>query len=147
VSLEFGAGNGVFRSGPTFAAGTSPLQVAAADLNGDHQLDVVVANGLAGKGATVLLGNGHGTFQTARHFDTDGPSPALAVGDLNGDRSPDYRRTRRERGRRLLTASAADELQSPLPNDPAREMRRQLTASALLQAPPRAPRLSAPHRP
>ena len=89
VSLEFGAGNGVFRSGPTLAAGTSPLQVAAADLNGDQQLDVVVANGLAGKGATVLLGNGHGTFQTARHFDTDGPSPALAVGDLDGDGSPD----------------------------------------------------------
>jgi hypothetical protein len=37
VSLVFGAGNGIFRSGPTFAAGTSPLQVAAADLNGDQR--------------------------------------------------------------------------------------------------------------
>ena len=86
VSFARGNGDGTFRLGATFAAGVSPWQVASADLNGDKKLDLVVTNASSNsKGATVLLGNGDGTFQDGRHFDTDGRSVAVAIGDLNGD--------------------------------------------------------------
>jgi hypothetical protein len=65
-----------------------PTSMALADLNGDGSLDIVVVDPqfLPGPVLSVYLGNGDGTFQTARVSGNGDSSVAvLAVGDLNGD--------------------------------------------------------------
>ena len=60
-----------------------------ADLNGDGNLDIVVANENSDSFA-VLLGNGDGTFQAANSFASGGHAPgSVSVADLNGDGKPD----------------------------------------------------------
>src|SRR3989442_3564762 len=67
-----------------FAAGRSPDSVAVGDFNGDGKLDLAVAN-FDSSDVSVLLGNGHGSFQAALTFGA-GRSPCfVAVGDFNGD--------------------------------------------------------------
>ena len=43
VAVLFGSGYGTFRPGPVSHPGMSPLTFAAADLNGDHNADLVLA--------------------------------------------------------------------------------------------------------
>src|SRR5262249_39405570 len=51
----------------TYSTGANPRAVALGDFNGDGRLDLVTAN--AGTNtASVLLGNGNGTFQAAASF-------------------------------------------------------------------------------
>jgi FG-GAP-like repeat/PASTA domain len=75
-------------SGPhNYRAGRHPTSVAVADLNGDHKLDLAVAN--ESGTVSVLLNPGSGRFKT-RHVYGAGSSPAsVAVADLNGDHKPD----------------------------------------------------------
>jgi protocatechuate 3,4-dioxygenase beta subunit len=66
----------------------SPKSVAVADLNGDGIPDIIAANESNGT-IDVFLGNGDGTFQAAKSFQT-GPTSntiptAVVVGDFNGD--------------------------------------------------------------
>ena len=66
----------------------SPAAIAAGDFNGDGILDLaVVGVGEAGGVATVLLGNGDGSFTVPETYTPNGDySPtAVAVGDFNGD--------------------------------------------------------------
>ncbi len=70
----------------TFASnlptGHGPGAVAAADLDGDRHLDLVVANALDDS-VQVFLGNGDGTFQAPLAYSLGAASPtALAVADL-----------------------------------------------------------------
>lgn len=73
------------------SGGTSAVSVAAADLNGDGKLDIVVSNLSAcytcSNGSVgILLGNGDGTFQAAQTYDAGGNGAAeIAVADVNGD--------------------------------------------------------------
>jgi hypothetical protein len=54
------------------------------DFNGDGVQDLAVANDNP-QSASVLLGNGDGTFQVARNFAAGTYPRSIAVGDFNGD--------------------------------------------------------------
>jgi hypothetical protein len=98
VGVLLGNGDGTFRSAVTYASSSSgatdPDFVALADLNGDGKPDIVVINHFGQdyltKQASVLIGNGDGTFQPAVGYSTGGQIPvSVAVADVNGDGKPD----------------------------------------------------------
>jgi hypothetical protein len=79
-----GDGRGGFRA---IAAGSlgeeATTEIAAADLNGDGKLDLVLA-----RRATVLLGEGNGAFFAPRSFSDSAigrSADRLALGDVDGD--------------------------------------------------------------
>ena len=91
VGVLLGQGAGTFELARTYATGGRRPEngVRLADLNGDENLDVVVANGDSDN-VSILLGNGDGTLQTAMTYPTAGGRPSgIAVADLNGDGRPD----------------------------------------------------------
>lgn len=99
VGILLGNGDGTFRAAASYnSGGIIGLAVAVADVNGDGNLDVIVANGCENSsdcnyqgdtgigGVSVLLGNGDGTFQPAVSYSSGGGyADAIAVADLNGD--------------------------------------------------------------
>ena len=99
VGVLLGNGDGTFQPVVTYATGGSPsYSVVVADVNGDGKPDIVVGScapnpstcGSADGVVSILLGNGDGTFQSARTFDAGAPhSAAVSVADLNGDGKPD----------------------------------------------------------
>ncbi len=91
VSVMLGNGNGTFQSPVLASSGyQGPWSyangVAVGDLNGDGKKDVVVATA---QGATVMLGNGDGTLQTAVNVTMPSRSycyaDMVALDDLNHD--------------------------------------------------------------
>jgi hypothetical protein len=102
VVVLLGNGDGTFESPVGYSSGGASASseanaIAIADVNGDHKLDVVVANCNAdllycdGPGSVgVLLGNGDGTFQPVVTYASGGSNArSVAVADLNGDGKPD----------------------------------------------------------
>jgi hypothetical protein len=93
LSVFLGYGDGTFRTPQIYDSGAADARsVVLADVNGDLTTDLVVANncvhgGDCSSGAvTVLLGNGDGTFQAARSFNSGGQnSTGVAVSDVNLD--------------------------------------------------------------
>jgi hypothetical protein len=84
-------GNGTFQTAATYSVGHGPISVAVADFNGDHKLDLVVVNE-TDNNASILLGNGDGTFKAQATYcvvtfaNCVGGNPlSVAVGDFNGD--------------------------------------------------------------
>jgi hypothetical protein len=101
VSVLLGNGDGSFQPGVLYQSGaTYASWVAIGDLNGDGQPDLVVTNMCqsadnfgdcypTGK-ASVLRGNGDGTFQAPKNFGTVGTeTSSVAIADVNGDGRPD----------------------------------------------------------
>jgi hypothetical protein len=96
VTVLLGNGDGSFTASSTPAVGHDPTSIAVGDFNGDGIPDLVTADcgsggcAFGGAGtATVLLGNGDGTF-TLKSSPGVGESPySIAVGDFNGDGIPD----------------------------------------------------------
>ena len=88
-----GAGDGTVTPGITQKAGVSPYAVAAADLNADGRLDLAIGHtgqGITGKGVSVMLGNGDGTFAPPVLHPTGSTSNSMVtIGDVNGDGRPD----------------------------------------------------------
>jgi hypothetical protein len=84
LGVLLGAGDGTFSAAVTYdSGGLSAYSVKVVDLNGDHKMDLVVANGT---GVGVLLGNGDGTFQPAVTYPSGGfGAQSVDVGDVNGD--------------------------------------------------------------
>ena len=91
-----GKGNGMFDPPVQIGSPRSPVSFAVDDLNGDQNLDLVVADNGAPFAATpvsgpvlVYLGNGNGTFQTPKILDAPDFPQAVAIADVNGDGKKD----------------------------------------------------------
>ena len=97
VGALLGNGDGTFQPAATYpSGGITATAIAAADVNHDGKLDLLVANDCAGscpqiKGAVaVLLGNGNGTFQPAISYDSGGAhANGVSATDINGDGNVD----------------------------------------------------------
>lgn len=86
ISIFQGNGDGTFRT-PTLLklpAGFEPTGLAAADLNGDGHIDLVVAD-RGNNTFSVLLGNGNGTFQPRTDYPTGNDPVYVAFGDFTGN--------------------------------------------------------------
>ncbi|WP_341899605.1 FG-GAP-like repeat-containing protein [Synechococcus sp. UW140] len=68
----------------TFATGANPFSVSMGDVNGDGRLDIITAN-FGSTDASVLMGNGNGTFKPKADFATGSYSASVTLGDVNGD--------------------------------------------------------------
>jgi hypothetical protein len=93
VSILLGNGDGTFQAHTDYATGIEPQSVAVADFNGDGKLDLVTANyGAYGGGntASILLGNGNGTFQPYMEYSTGAGPISVAVADFNLDGAADF---------------------------------------------------------
>ena len=72
----------------TFGVAVSPRSVAVADYNNDGKNDVVAACSFFSE-ASLLLGNGNGTFQADKVFDPGSSPWSVAAADFNGDGKSD----------------------------------------------------------
>lgn len=71
-----------------FAVQKRPLFVAAADMNGDQRVDLVVSNS-NDNSLSLLFGNGDGSFATQQLWPTSVAPHGLVLADMNGDRKLD----------------------------------------------------------
>jgi|GEM_PF-2027647 len=80
-----------FNAAPTFPIGSEPLSIASGDLNGDANLDLVVANGLPDADLSILIGDGNGRFTVANRIASASMVPFgfVAIGDFNNDSKQD----------------------------------------------------------
>lgn len=87
ISVMLGDGSGYFReaAGSPIEGVNSPRSVALGDLDGDGDLDMVVANS-SSDDISVLFGNGLGGFHSVGSFASGGNLPiSVALGDLDSD--------------------------------------------------------------
>lgn len=71
-----------------FATGAGPSSLASGDFNGDHKLDLAVAN-TNSNNISFLPGKGDGTFEPAVNYSVGSSPSSLTVGDFNNDGKPD----------------------------------------------------------
>jgi hypothetical protein len=90
ISIVLGNGDGTFAAATTLHSGSNGSPIVAADFTGDGKLDLAVGvagTGGAGDSATILSGNGDGTFSTPQAGTAASANSisAINVGDFNGD--------------------------------------------------------------
>jgi hypothetical protein len=88
VSVLINNGNGTFKSPVNYNLSGNIQAIAAADLNGDGRLDLVVPSGGTSATISVLLGNGDGSFGNPIEYTSNLLSiysTSIAVADLNAD--------------------------------------------------------------
>ncbi|WP_035562859.1 FG-GAP-like repeat-containing protein [Hymenobacter sp. IS2118] len=84
VSVRLNNGSGTFSGTGAVSVGSSPFDLALADLNGDGNLDLAAVN-LGSNDLSVRLGDGTGAFGGGSTVSTgSGPSDVKA-GDIDGD--------------------------------------------------------------
>jgi hypothetical protein len=71
---------------PTITTSITPYVLSAADLNGDGNMDLILATW---EGVAVLLGKGDGTFPNRHAYVLHQGARAIAVADMNNDHIPD----------------------------------------------------------
>ena len=88
VAILLGNGDGTFQSPKTVAVAGNPFSIAAADFNGDGNLDVAVTDE-SQLVVWVLLGNGGGTLRSPVQYPSGGSGRDLAgsilAADFNND--------------------------------------------------------------
>ena len=97
--MYLGHGDGTFRSAGAISVLAGSVAAAAADVNHDGKLDLLVLTAPQGEygnnSLQVLLGNGDGTFRTGSEIMIDNSEdgccvfPQLLTGDFNGDGNVD----------------------------------------------------------
>src|SRR3989440_187825 len=80
-AVLLGNGDGTFQPAVTTVLGDCN-DIAAADFNGDGNVDLVLASGFS---VQVAFGNGDGTFQSAIGYGTNGAADTVATADMNRD--------------------------------------------------------------
>ena len=88
ISALFGNGDGTMRGPFLISPGSyGPSALLAADLNGDGKLDIVTVNAQGvGKGVSIYLGNGDGTFSfNGAYATSSGGGFGAVAGDFNED--------------------------------------------------------------
>jgi outer membrane protein assembly factor BamB len=105
ATILLGDGDGTFTEAPgspvSLGAGTGPSGIAAGDIDGDMDTDLVTANTDSAT-ASVLVNSGGGDFTLVTSHPVPGPNPtAVALLDLTGDTAPELAVT--SRGNRTLT--------------------------------------------
>jgi hypothetical protein len=88
AAIYQGDGHGGFTPTGTYPLGFGPYGLAAADLNGDGNTDLVSVNWYD-HDVSVLLGNGDGTFQPAVTYPVGLDPRYIAIGDFTGSGIPD----------------------------------------------------------
>jgi hypothetical protein len=68
----------------TYPTGTSPCSIAAGDLNGDGNVDLVIGNN-SSTFCSVLLGNGNGTFTATLNAEVNNFITSVVLANMNGD--------------------------------------------------------------
>src|SRR5262249_29521961 len=84
VSVRLGDGAGNFSGSQNISVGFDPWSIAAADVNGDGKLDMLVSKKNGG-GVSVRLGDVAGNFSGTNGIAVGGRCFVVATGDLNGD--------------------------------------------------------------
>jgi hypothetical protein len=86
--VDAAPGDPLFNPAVHYPAGDQPNSVAVADLDGDNNLDLAVANE-GSHNVSVLLGYGDGTFEDAVDYAGGTRCTSVAAGDLDGDNNLD----------------------------------------------------------
>ena len=88
VALFLNDGHGTFADPVGAAIGFGATALAVADINGDHEMDLVVAT-RADDRVRIYFNRGHGTFSAPVSYLAGRQPVAMSVADLDGDNKPD----------------------------------------------------------
>jgi uncharacterized repeat protein (TIGR01451 family) len=88
VALLINSGSGTFANPLSFTVENNPVSIAAADVNGDGLIDLVVGN-YDSKSVSVLIKKASGTFNQAVSYPVNTNPYNLIAADIDGDGYPD----------------------------------------------------------